>query len=68
MNMYYLYVLTMYICLLFLPAYKSCTSPFVMGINSFIHSKVIFKGLKVKIVPFLHLRPFSQKQLVSKIF
>ena len=33
--MYYLYVLTMYICLLFLPAYKSCT--FVMGINSFIH-------------------------------
>ena len=35
--MYYLYVLTMYICLLFLPAYKSCTSPFVMGINSFIH-------------------------------
>ena len=32
--MYYLYVLTMYICLLFL-----CTSPFVMGINSFIHHK-----------------------------
>ena len=31
----------MYICLLFLPAYKSCTSPFVMGINSFIHSFVV---------------------------
>ena len=34
--MYYLYVLTLYICLLFLPAYKFCTSPFFMGINSFI--------------------------------
>ena len=54
--MYYLYVLTMYICLLFLPAYKSCTSPFVMGINSFIHS-FICEGICAQMICIWH--PFE---------
>ena len=53
--MYYLFVLTMYICLLFLPACKSCTSPFVMGINSFIHSFIH------SFIMLIYLRPHKHK-------